>query len=192
MKHQLDINAQAYDGGSALYFSIWNENIEITQLLLANNADCNISAHRKQSVTETVNKNSLETLQEYKKGLFNSLVENTSSRVTEYVSKKSVDYAFDVVAGSSPTHIACFMGRINVVRCLLGHNAKINMTKEDGITPLFYACEVGHADLVHLLLQKEADSQICRIDGKLPSDIATDNGHTSIAMIVKEHMKKRK
>ncbi|CAG2205865.1 unnamed protein product [Mytilus edulis] len=189
MKHKPNINAQTYDGGSALYFSAWNGNVEIMQLLLENNADCNICGHSKQKITDALNNDPSQTLDEYKQGLFDSFLKNALPHVADYISKKSVDYVFDVDAGSSPLHIACFMGRIDVVRCLLDHNANINMTKEDGTTPLFYACEVGHEDIVRLLLDKGADTQICRLDGKSPLDIATDNGRTSIVMMLTNHIK---
>ncbi|CAC5425786.1 unnamed protein product [Mytilus coruscus] len=189
IKHKPNINAQTYDGGNALYFSAFKGNLEITQLLLENNADCNICIHSKQSIIDELNNHPSITLDKEKKGLFDSLVKNTSSHVTDYVSKKSVDYAFDVVAGSSPLHIASYMGRTDVVNCFLDHNANINMTKEDGTTLLFYACEVGHEDIVRLLLDKGADTQICRLDGKSPLKIATDNGHKSIVMMVTNHTK---
>ncbi|CAG2223285.1 unnamed protein product [Mytilus edulis] len=64
-------------------------------------------------------KDTMGTLDEIKQVLFNDFVKNKSSHVADYINKKSVDYAFDVVAGSSPLHIACFMGRTDVVRCLL-------------------------------------------------------------------------
>ncbi|XP_063438387.1 ankyrin repeat domain-containing protein 29-like [Mytilus trossulus] len=187
MKHKPDINAQTYDGGNALYFSALFGNIEITQLLSENNADSNIRIHSKQYITETLNNHPSITLEIEKQNVFDNLVKNTSSRVTEYVSKKSVDYAFDVVAGSSPLHIACFIGRIHEVCCLIDNNANIDMTKDDGITPLWYACEVGHEDIVLLLLDKKADTKICKNNGKSPLEIATDNGHTSIVEIVKEN-----
>ncbi|XP_052079027.1 uncharacterized protein LOC127717426 [Mytilus californianus] len=190
MKHKPNINAQTFDGGNSLYFSAKNGNLEITQLLLENNADYNICILSKQVLTDIYTNQPGYTLDEGKQLLFDSLVENTSSHVTDYVSKKSVEYAFDVVAGSYPLHIACYMGRTDVVNCLLDHNANINMTKEEGTTPLFYACEVGHEDIVHLLLDRGADTQICRLDGKSPLNIATDNGHTSIVVIVTEHMTK--
>ncbi|CAG2185093.1 unnamed protein product [Mytilus edulis] len=192
MKHKPNINAQTYDGGNALYFSTWNGNVEIMQLLLENNADCNICGHSKQKITDALNNDPSQTLDEYKQGLFDSFLKNTLTNVTDYISKKSVDYVFDVDAGSSPLHIACFMGRIDVVCCLLDHNANINMTKEDGTTPLFFACEVGHEDIVCLLLDKGADTQICRLDGASPLTIATDNGHTSIVMMLKSHKERRK
>ncbi|XP_076083583.1 uncharacterized protein LOC143054461 [Mytilus galloprovincialis] len=189
MKHKPNINAQTYDGGSALNFSAQKGNVEITQLLLENNADCNICGHSKQKITDALNNHPSQTLDEYKQGLCDNFLQNALPHVADYISKKSIDYVFDVDAGSSPLHIACFMGRLDVVRCLLDYNANINMTKEDGITPLFYACEVGHEDLVLLLLEKGADTQICRLDGKSPLDIATDNGRTSIVMMFTNHIK---
>ncbi|XP_052059099.1 ankyrin-1-like [Mytilus californianus] len=192
MKHKPDINAQSFDGGNALYFSALHGNIKITQLLLENNADCNMRINSKQSSTYTITNNTEYTLDKAKQELFDSLVKNTSSHVTAYIRKNSVEYAYDIVSGSSPLHIACFIGRTDVVHNLLDHNANINITKEDGTTPLFYACEVGHQDIVRLLLDKGADTQICRIDTKSPLDIAKDNEHTSIVVIVTEHMKKEK
>ncbi|CAG2243432.1 unnamed protein product [Mytilus edulis] len=190
MKHKPDINAQTDDGGNALYFSALNGNIEITRLLLENNADCNICMHSKQSIADTYSNHPRLTLDEERQEWFDFLLEKASSNVRDYISDKSVDYGFDVVVGSSPLHIACFMGRTDVVHCLLNHNVNINMTKEDGTTPLFYACEVGHEDIVRLLLDKGADTQICRLDGKSPLNIATDNGHTSIVMMLTNHTKK--
>ncbi|CAG2239053.1 ANKRD28 [Mytilus edulis] len=189
LKHKPDINAQTYDGGNALYFSARDGNIEITQLLLENNADSSICIYSKQYIAEMIKNHPTRTLGELKQKLFDTLVKSTSSRVTEYVSQKSVNYVFDVVAGSSPLHIACFMGRKDVVNCLLDHNANINQKKEDGTTPLFYACEVGHEDIVQLLLHKGADSQISRLDGKSPLDITKYNGHTSIELILTEYKK---
>ncbi|CAG2222771.1 unnamed protein product [Mytilus edulis] len=180
LKHKPDVNAQTYDGGNALYFSALDGNIEITQLLLENNADSNICIHSKQYITDALTNHPSITLDKEKQDLFDSLVKNTSSRVTEYVRNKSVEYAFDVVAGSSPLHIACFMGRTDIVHCIMDHNATINLKKEDGTTPLFYACELGHTDIVRLLLHKGADLRKCRKDVKSPLDIATHNGHTSI------------
>ncbi|XP_063412377.1 ankyrin-1-like [Mytilus trossulus] len=188
MQHKPDTNAQTYDGGSALVFSAWNENIEIIQLLLKNNADCNICAHSKTFITDTTK--DCPTLEEVKQNCFNILTKNAPSFVTDYVRKKSVDYAFDVVAGCSPLHYACFRGNIDVVRCLLDHKANINIKKENGTTPLFYACEVGHEDLVDFLLDKEANTQMYRRDGKSPLSIAKDNGHQHIVLIVTECMKK--
>ncbi|CAC5380878.1 unnamed protein product [Mytilus coruscus] len=157
------------DGFTPLISFAFNGNLEITQLLLENNADCNTCSHSKQSIIDKLNNHPSRTLDEEKKKLFDILVKNTSSHVTDLVTS--------------------YMGRTDVVNCFLDHNANINMTKEDGTTLLFYACEVGHEDIVRLLLDKGADTQICRLDGKSPLKIATDNGHKSIVMMVTNHTK---
>ncbi|VDI16414.1 Hypothetical predicted protein, partial [Mytilus galloprovincialis] len=190
LKHKPDINAQTDDGGNALYFSALNGYIDITRLLLENNADCNICMHSKQSIADTYNNRLDYTLDEERQEWFDFLLEKASSNVRDYISDKTVDYGFDVVVGSSPLHIACFMGRTDVVHCLLNYHVNINITKEDGTTALFYACEVGHEDIVNLLLDKGADTQICRLDGESPLKIATENGQKSVVMIVTKHMKK--
>ncbi|XP_071149327.1 serine/threonine-protein phosphatase 6 regulatory ankyrin repeat subunit B-like [Mytilus edulis] len=190
LKHKPDINAQTDDGGNALYFSALNGYIDITRLLLENNADCNICMHSKQSIADTYSNHPRLTLDEERQEWFDFLLKTASSNVRDYISDKTVDYGFDVVVSSSPLHIACFMGRTDVVHCLLKYHVNINMTKEDGTTPLFYACEVGHEDIVRLLLDKGADTKIYRLDGASPLTIATDNGHTSIVMMLTNHTKK--
>ncbi|XP_071141708.1 uncharacterized protein [Mytilus edulis] len=191
LKHKPNIDAQTYAGGNALMFSALNGNLEITQLLVKSNADCNVCCCSKQSFIDTIKSHSSKTLEEEKQGSFDYLIKKASSHVADYISKKTVNYVFDIEAGCSPLHFACFMNRLDVVRCLLNHNANINMTNEDATTPLFFACEFGNEDIVRLLLDKGADTQICRLDGKSPLQIATDNGHTSIVVhvVVSEHMK---
>ncbi|XP_063405734.1 uncharacterized protein LOC134689698 [Mytilus trossulus] len=188
MRHKPNIDAQTYDGGNALMFSVVNGNLEIIQLLVKNNADCNVCCCSKQTLIDTIKGKKSITLEEEKQACFDYLIQKASSQVADYISKNTINYVFNMEAGCSPLHFACFMNRLDVVRCLLGHNANINMTNEDETTPLFFACEVGNEDIVRLLLDKGADTQICRLDGKSPLQIATDNGHTSIVVVVSEHM----
>ncbi|VDI14292.1 Hypothetical predicted protein [Mytilus galloprovincialis] len=138
MRHNADVNAQTFDGGTALYFTAFYGNKEITKLLLENDADCNICTYSKQFQTETYTKHPTFTLEHEIKQCFDDLIDHASAHVKDYVSQKALDYVFDVEANCSPLHIACFMGRKDVVSCLLDYNANINMTKEDGTTPLFY------------------------------------------------------
>ncbi|XP_063418130.1 uncharacterized protein LOC134700907 [Mytilus trossulus] len=148
IKHKPNIDAQTYEGCNALIFSALTGNLEITQLLVKNNADCNVCSCSKQSLIDTIKGQSSRTLEEEKQGCFDYLIKEASSHVADYIWKKTVNYVFDMQAGCSPLHFACFMDRLDVVRCLLDHNANINMTNEDETTPLFFACEVGHEDIV--------------------------------------------
>ncbi|CAG2242247.1 unnamed protein product [Mytilus edulis] len=168
------------DGWSPLNTASKRGDTNIVKLLLEKDANVDLCNNDGLSPLNTASD---------KRTYCNSTV-TASSNVRDYISELSVGYGFDVVVSSSPLHIACFMGRTDIVHCLLNYHVNINITKEDGATPLFYAWEVGHEDIVRLLLDKEADTQICRLDGRSPLNIATDNGHSSIVKMLTEHIKK--
>ncbi|XP_063397222.1 ankyrin-1-like [Mytilus trossulus] len=195
VKYNSDINARTFEGYNALFFSALNGNQEITQLLLENGANCIFC---KESIQHAFDNNARKSLVQNQLDIYYNIMTYGLSNVKRNIKRKSFgsvdydeikskDYVFNVVAGSSPFHIACFMGWLDVARVLLKHNANLDMTKKDGTTPLFYACEVGHEDIVRLLLNKGAKTHICRIDGKSPLNIATDNGHTSVVLVLRKH-----
>ncbi|CAC5384590.1 unnamed protein product [Mytilus coruscus] len=90
------------------------------------------------------------------------------------------------MSGLSPLHIACCLGHLEIVECLLQCNASVNLTKEDGTTPLFHAFKLGHDSIVSLLLDKGADVRLCRDNGKSPLSlaIAKENSHSKICCCV--------
>ncbi|KAK9813116.1 hypothetical protein WJX72_009311 [[Myrmecia] bisecta] len=56
---------------------------------------------------------------------------------------------------SSPLHVACHFGHVEVVSSLLAHDSKadaINLLTKSGWAPLHVAANKGHTDIVHLLL----------------------------------------
>ncbi|CAG2188838.1 unnamed protein product [Mytilus edulis] len=202
LQQKPDINAQSKNGGNALYFSVLRGSLAIVELLLDNNADCNICIYSKGRLTDIFTYRALDSiLIEEKYNTYNTLMNNAPLNVQEYIRKKPghndrkgstgyntmVRYAFGVVAGSSPLHIACFMGRVDIVRCLLDHNADINMTKEDGTTPLSYACEVGHEDIVNILLEKNSKIDPCDNDGFTPLIKACLDNRTSLVKLLIQH-----
>ncbi|XP_076080155.1 uncharacterized protein LOC143050940 [Mytilus galloprovincialis] len=123
LKHKPDINAKTSDGGNALYFSAWNGHIEITQLQLENSADCNICIHSKQSMTDIFNNHPDITLNKAKQNLFDSLVKNTSSRITEYVNN-GADTQICRMDEKFPLDIATENGHTSIVMILTKHMKK--------------------------------------------------------------------
>ena len=57
---------------------------------------------------------------------------------------------------TTPLHLACQKGKVDVVRLLLDKGAAVDRADKDGATPLWIACCKGHVDVVRLLLDKGA------------------------------------
>ncbi|XP_071179655.1 uncharacterized protein [Mytilus edulis] len=182
--NKADVCAKTNIGFTALHLAVANGNIEITRLLLKLNVNYNSRIKNKDFIYIEIMLSLLHpctSLEDLKHRMFNFIVQKESI-VQQYVSLKSEEYVFDVVAGSSSLHIACFMGYFEIIECLLQNGADINLPKLDGTTPLFYACELGHDNIVCLLLDKGAETSMHREDGKSPLSIAKENGHTNIEM----------
>ena len=75
---------------------------------------------------------------------------------------------------TSPLHIACRQGSIQVVRELLDHRAAIDITDCAGWTSLHIAAYSCRPDIVKLLLQYNADATIVNRNGETPWDLAAD------------------
>ncbi|CAC5371903.1 unnamed protein product [Mytilus coruscus] len=183
---------KTYTGASAIISASSNGNMEIIRLLLESNADANARLHTKEVISFRAMIRSLTALENVKQYIFNLVLEKGVPSVQQYARVKSKDYIFDVMAGSSALHIACCLGHVEIVECLLKYKASVNLEKEDRTTPLFYACKLGHDRIVRLLLDNGADITLYRDDGKSPLAIAKERGHKYIEMKLRKHFKKMK
>ncbi len=62
------------------------------------------------------------------------------------------------LAGYTPLHTACYAGRLNMARFLIGlATSNVNATTNAGFTPLHLAAQQGHSDIVYLLLEHGAE-----------------------------------
>ena len=94
-----------------------------------------------------------------------------------------MDIETDWLDGSaSSLHWAAWIGRVNVVKKLIGKGGDIEV-KDDrwGDTPLHEASRNGHLDVVKFLVENKADINAKNKNGKTLLDIAIEYNMTSVA-----------
>lgn len=85
--------------------------------------------------------------------------------------------------------IACYNGRLDVVKKLLNSGAAKEHRNSNDYTPLSVAALNGHVDVVELLLRKGAEIN-ARTNSKLgisPLMLASMNGHTKVVKLLLQH-----
>ena len=82
----------------------------------------------------------------------NQLIEDITKLLALFSKDENVN-AQDEETGFAPLHLACSMGRIDIVRALLELGANADEPNKEGRTPLFFAAGCGHPDIIDLLLE---------------------------------------
>ncbi len=56
-----------------------------------------------------------------------------------------------------PLHVACYDGKLDVLRFLIDRGSDINSPNEEGFIPLHLASRYGHVEAARLLLDRGSD-----------------------------------
>ena len=86
---------------------------------------------------------------------------------------------------TTPLHLACEKGKVDVVRLLLDKGAAVDRADKDGATPLWIACQKGHVDAARLLLEKGAEADRARADGTTPLGMACRYEHGDVEELLR-------
>jgi len=86
--------------------------------------------------------------------------------------------------GDTPLHEAAMYGRVEAVRFLLAHKARLESRTESDRTPLATAARFGYAEVVRELLRAGADPSPADREGKTPLHLAADSDRPESSTIV--------
>ncbi|CAD8132990.1 unnamed protein product [Paramecium pentaurelia] len=89
---------------------------------------------------------------------------------------------------TSPLHIACRYGSIQVVEELINNNANLDITDMAGWTPLHVAAFYQRAQVCQLLLKSGADFRTRNRDGNVPQDLVRDKMTAEIFKQSQDHL----
>mmetsp|Transcript_46054 Transcript_46054/g.111541 ORF Transcript_46054/g.111541 Transcript_46054/m.111541 type:complete len:306 (-) Transcript_46054:129-1046(-) len=85
---------------------------------------------------------------------------------------------------TTPLHIACKRGKLEVVRLLLDWNADIAAKDGSSCTPLHEACRWFFPDVAHLLLSRGVNKEATDDDDKTPLHVACFRGRLGTVRIL--------
>ncbi|XP_071177667.1 uncharacterized protein [Mytilus edulis] len=188
LEKKADPNIEKNDGNTPLFSASAMGFKDITELLLAEGADINKCLPSKEEITKDLEE-SPKALRRIKQSWVKIARSFGSRKTYDYIKRKGknniTDYLFDVVAGSSPLHIACFMGHFEIIFSFLTNDQLlVDPRKQNGITPLYYACEIGHLKIIQVLLDNKADPNSCKDNQFTPLQIAKINKHDDVLSLL--------
>lgn len=173
-----DINLKDEQGNAALQLSIKRDREDLTELLLKNKADVNVTGRDGN----TTNQSPLYTaLLSDKMELFKKLLE------------KGADPNIADSEGAFPLSEACIRrsADLDTVKLLIAKGAEINKQENNGASPLIYAAQnAGIAaetrnEIVKYLLEKGADKSFKDKTGKTALNWAMELDHNDTAALLK-------
>ena len=201
------------NGLTPLHFSVFNNNYELTTIIIAEikkglglttskisniiNEKTNDGFTALHYAVQNNNIEMVKLLKQY--GAKFEAVTNLGKNVVHIAAEsnhptmlvylilcEAVDFVCTDEHGSTPLHWACYSGAYEVVNYLLKLKADINAIDKENITPLFLAAANNKENIVRLLLMHEADKNIRNNKNELPIDIARKKHFINIVEILKD------
>ena len=162
------INEKTDDGLTALHYTAFKGNLELSKFLIKNGASVGAITNLGKNIIHLSSEGNQPSLMIY------------------FLYKEGLDVFTRDENGSSPLHWACYSGAKDSAKFLIGLNADINAQDKGKLTPLHLACLYNRENLVIQLLQNGADKNLKNSRGELPIDIARKKNFYSIVNILED------
>ncbi len=181
----IDLNQANSDGKTPLMFAAMQGDKEITEVLLANNADPSIETAEGVSAYDLAVQSGRPLVAHMiaeacvVRGVYN----NDPDLITVSI-QRGAYINIPTPAGWTALIYAASSNNLLLAKELLAKKADPNRAENDGWTPLHFAAHNGHKDLVDLLLINGARVNYYSNDQKTPKMLATEAGFTEIAAMI--------
>ena len=197
-KPLLNINAQDYNGKTALMWAAEYGNINTVKVLITSGADLNIQSNdRETALMLAIQKGHIKiaaalidagaelSLQDHYKNIaLIGAVWIENIKMVAALIDASADLNIRDNDGDTPLIWAIKKGNIDIVKALIDAGADLNIRDNDGDTPLMWAIKKGNIDIVKALVNAEADLNIQGIKGETPLMLAVFTKNTEVAAIL--------
>jgi ankyrin repeat protein len=166
LKQHVDVNTPQIDGMTALHWATYQDDLEITELLVR--AGANVKAANRYGVTP-----------------LSLACTNGNGAMIELLLKAGADPNAPLPGGETPLMTAARTGTLASVKALLSHGANVD-GKDDrrGQTALMWAAAEGHAAVVQALIDAGADFRIRLASGFTPLLFAVREGRIGVVRVL--------
>jgi ankyrin repeat protein len=157
----VDVNAPQVDGMTALHWSVYHDDLEITRQLIAAGADVN-------------------AMNRYGVPAISIACKNGNGAIVQSLLESGADPNAALSGGETALLTASRTGRVGPVKAILASGADVNATERHGQTALMWAAADGHADVVDVLIEAGADPRAALSSGFTPMFFAVREGRTAV------------
>lgn len=147
-----------------LWIALWNNDVQMVKLLIANGADVNQKFKGKDA-----NINCLEIA-----------AQNGSFEIAKLLVDAGAPFDVKGIKGCTPLRTACRNGRTDIVIYLVDKGADVDSKAEDMATPLEAAAGKGHLEIVQMLVEKGANVNHQDKEGDTPLGEAAKYGYVEV------------
>jgi ankyrin repeat protein len=161
----ISANATLEDGTSCLHAACRSGHVEIIQILIQHNADVNL--RNAFGLTPLI-----------------MAISNRHARIVQVLLEVGGANAnLGTFKDITPLHIAVAVQCLDIVQCLIQHQAHVQVANVSGTTPLHVAAKVGSYHICEVLLKNGANVSYQNESGQDACMIATENGHFIITQL---------
>jgi len=161
-----DVNAPQDDGTTALHWAVYQDDLEIAQLLVR--AGANVKAANRYGMTP-----------------LSLACTNGNGAMVELLLKAGADPNAALPGGETPLMTCARTGKLAAVQALLSHGADVKAKESrHGQTALMWAAADGNAEVVEALLKAGADLHARLESGFTPFLFAVREGRTNVVRVL--------
>ena len=198
----IDVNVTDYYGETPLFRAIYQDNLELAQLLVEHGADVNIKSNNGETILylsclNYANLSTIDWLLEH--GADPNITDKDGKTALDILlDEGAFEHVYDIIESlvfhGAIVHDAnrlltgsCISDKLDLAVKALELGADINNTEWEGDTPLIFASREGHLDIIDMLLDKGADVNATSIAGFTPLACACISSNLNVIKILVEH-----
>ncbi len=186
LEYGADVNLRTVNLRSPLYLAVYNNNVEIIDVL-------------SKPLFEAVEEGKSDQIQILEDDILSVDLKNDEGmRLIAIAAEKGhvdiVKFLLDNGArldsvdmwGWSPLHSAVIGGNLEMVKLFIEYGLEVDENDYEFMTPLHYACLEGNKEIVQILLEHGADRYAVNDEGRTSFDMVKEANHLEILTILEK------